>query len=62
MSDRDTRREMADTIASALESRADIITTRSAGLTGDEFCLHVGLARGFKQAAEMAAKLGREDL
>lgn len=60
MSDQDIRREMADEIASALESRADEITVRSKGLSGEELWLHVGLARGFKQAADMAARIGRK--
>lgn len=61
MTDRDARREMADEIASALETRADLISTRSKGVGGDEFWVHVGLARGFKLAAEVAAKMGRAD-
>jgi hypothetical protein len=61
VTDRDVRRETADEIAAALEDRSDQITARSKGLQGDEFWVHVGLARGFKQAAEVAAKLGRKD-
>jgi hypothetical protein len=61
VTDRDIRRETADEIASALEDRADQITARSKGLTGDEFWVHVGLARGFKLAADKAAQIGRKE-
>ena len=59
--DRDLRREVADEIASVLETRADEITTRSKGLRGDEFWVHVGLARGYHLAAEKAAQIGRKE-
>ena len=61
MTDRDVRRETADEIASALDDRSDHITSRSKGLEDGEFWLYVGMARGFKQAAEIATKLGRKD-
>ena len=61
MSDRDVRRETADEIASALETRMEAVTAHGKGLRGEEFWLHAGMVRGLKQASELATKIGRRD-
>jgi alpha-galactosidase/6-phospho-beta-glucosidase family protein len=56
VTDQDVRRQMADEIASELQTRAEEINFRSRGLPHEEWLLHVGMARGLERAAELGRR------
>lgn len=61
MTDRDVRREVADEIASVLETKADECAARGIGQSGGEMMATLARADGFRRAAEIATKIGRRE-
>lgn len=60
MTDRDVRREVADEIASVLETKADECATHGTDQWGGELMATLARADGFRRAAEIATKIGRK--